>query len=72
MQSGAHPLAGLRTVGLRLKNVVMAVVVLPQLVPQHIEGLHQNQFTLRVHSRIQHGHDRHKDSRIQLCASYEC
>ena len=35
----AHPLARLRPVRLRLEDVIVAVVVLPRLIPQHIEGL---------------------------------
>ena len=44
----AYPLTWLRTIGLRLKNVIVAVIVLTFLIPKHIEGLqdtemHQNE-----------------------------
>ena len=43
---GAHPLAGLRPIRLRLKHVVVRVVVLARLVAQDVEGLQgQGQYT---------------------------
>ena len=41
-QDCGHPLTGLRPIALRVKDVVVGVIVLCQLVPQHIEGLHTN------------------------------
>lgn len=35
-----YPLTRLRPIGLRLENVIVAVIVLTFLIPQNIEGLH--------------------------------
>ncbi len=38
-RASAYPLTWLRTIGLRLKNIIVAVIVLTFLIPEHIEGL---------------------------------
>jgi hypothetical protein len=41
MQKRNYPLAWLRSVLSRIENVIVAVVFLPQVVPQHIESLQE-------------------------------
>ena len=35
-----HPLTRLGTIGVRFKHIIMGVIVLPELVPQYVEWLH--------------------------------